>query len=658
MRLATDLDRDEARAHATIHAALDGGIRVFDTAHAYGHGAADLGLGERWLGAALASHARGGDAVVITKGGMARPEGRWLPDGRATTLRSDCQASLAALGRPIDLYLIHAPDPRVRWATTVRALGRLLADGLVRAVGVSNVNLAQLDEALALAPLAAVEVGWSAIDDLPLRAGVVARCRERGLVVVAHSPLGGPRRAGKLLVTPLLVTMAARYGVTPAALALAALVDGRNDVVPIPGARRPEAARAAAEAATLTPALTADDRALLAAELPGLRRADRRARVATAAGTAEGVTTAQAAGTTTAQAAAGVTAARAAEGTTMARASAGTTTAQPSAGGTAAKVAEGVTAGRAGEVVVLMGIPGAGKSAAVAAYVDDGYERLNRDMLRGSLSQLAARLDERLAGGVSRVVLDNTYVTRAARAELLDVAAKYGVAVRGVWLETPVAEAQVNLVWRMLDAHGRLLAPEELRRGRDPTALAPTALFRLLRTVEPPGADEGFAQLERIPFVRRPRATGGGKTARFVALEVAGEVLRDRAGDGLRDPAGAGLRDPAGAGLRDPVADQLRDPAGEVRATFVFGWAPAATVEAIAGWEVAHGVPVVVCVHGGGPPVCWCRPPLPGLLVALAYRHGLALAGSEVWGRASSRAHQALAAAVGARFVAVGEAGA
>jgi len=233
---------DEAGATATVRAALDAGVRVFDTARAYGDG-------ERWLGAALARHPDGARAFVMTKGGMARPDGGWRADGRAATLRRDCEASLAALGRPIDLYLVHAPDPRVPWATTVRALARIADEKLARDVGVCNVNLAQLDEALALAPIAAVQVGFSLADDLPLRAGVLARCRERGLVVVAHSPLGGPKRARRVLAAPLVVDLARAHGVAPAAVALAALLEAHPHVAVLPGARTPAAARQIARAA-------------------------------------------------------------------------------------------------------------------------------------------------------------------------------------------------------------------------------------------------------------------------------------------------------------------------------------------------------------------------------------------------------------------------
>src|SRR5262245_29910593 len=123
MRLSTDPERDEARAFDTIRAAVEAGITVFDTARAYGAGEDDLGHNERWLAAALKAAGTGARARIITKCGMRRPEGRWMPDGRGVALRADCEHSLAALDNlPIDLYLLHAPDPRTPWATSVRAL--------------------------------------------------------------------------------------------------------------------------------------------------------------------------------------------------------------------------------------------------------------------------------------------------------------------------------------------------------------------------------------------------------------------------------------------------------------------------------------------------------------------------------------------------------
>ena len=192
MRLSTDADHDEQRALATIAAAAGAGMTVFDTARAYGDN-------ERLLARALRACGAAETARIVTKGGMTRAGGGWVPDGRAKAIRADCEASLAALdGLPIDLYLLHAPDPRTPWRTSLRALARLADEGLVRRVGVANVSRTQLDEAVELARIAAVQVALSPFDERALRGGLVERCAELGIALIAHSPLGGPKRAGSL----------------------------------------------------------------------------------------------------------------------------------------------------------------------------------------------------------------------------------------------------------------------------------------------------------------------------------------------------------------------------------------------------------------------------------------------------------------------------
>jgi aryl-alcohol dehydrogenase-like predicted oxidoreductase len=563
MRMSTDEIRDEELALETIAAAAEAGITVFDTARAYGLGAAELGHNEALVARAL----RGADAEtstrIVTKGGMARTGGGWVPDGRAKTIRTDCEASLVALdGLAIDLYLIHAPDPRTPWRTSVRALARLVDEALVERIGVANVNRGQLDEALELAPVAAVQVALSPFDDTALRGGIVDRCTELGIAVIAHSPLGGPRRAGSLGKHQALADVADARGATPAEVALAWLLALSPAVVAIPGARRPETARSAAGAATLT--LDAADRAVLARAFGGPRPARTKlehARLDT-------------------------------------------------------------------DVVLVMGIPGAGKSRVAEEYVARGYVRLNRDERGGSLRELADTLDEELSSGTRRVVLDNTYLTRAARSHVIDAASRHRAATRCIWLDTPLAQAQVNLVERLLDRLGSLPTPEELRKlaKSEPGVHAPTSQMRALRELEPPSADEGFAAVEPVPFARTPPARRG-RAGAFVA---AAAVTRPG---------------------WEQMLEQRRIP------HLVFDWNPdgstttlAAAAERVA-VEIAGPVESALCPHGGGPPSCWCRPPLPGLPLAFARAHGVDPSRSTLVG--TSPAHRTLATALGAVYVPV-----
>ena len=181
MRLSTDEDRDVELALETIAAAADAGITVFDTAHAYGLGADELGHNEALLARALRA-SRCERARADRDEGRHDARRRRLGSGRSGEgdsrgLRGEPRGARRA---PIDLYLIHAPDPRTPWRTSVRALARLVDDGLVRHVGLANVNRPQLDEALELAPVAAVQVAISPFDDRALRGGVVERCVDAG----------------------------------------------------------------------------------------------------------------------------------------------------------------------------------------------------------------------------------------------------------------------------------------------------------------------------------------------------------------------------------------------------------------------------------------------------------------------------------------------
>ena len=148
-----------------------------------------------------------------------------------------------------------------------------------------------------------------------------------------------------------------------------------------------------------------------------------------------------------------------------------------------------------------MGLPGAGKTTLTEEFVAEGYQRLNRDETGGTLRSLTADLDRALAAGASRIVLDNTYVSRRSRAEVLQAAAAHRVPVRCVWLSTSVDEAQVNAATRLVSRYGRLPADEELAalRKQDVAAFLPTVQFRYQRELEPPDEREGFATIEVRP---------------------------------------------------------------------------------------------------------------------------------------------------------------
>jgi len=232
----------EDQSIRVIHAALDAGVTLIDTADVYCLDEADLGHNERLIAAALRSW--GGkreDVTVATKGGLTRPGGRWETDGRPEHLRTACAHSLKALGiQCIDLYQLHAPDPRVPLAESVGTLADLQREGKIRWVGLSNVSVPQIWEASSILPVTTVQNRLNPFFREALSQGVVEYCESRGIGFLAYSPIGGGRLNRKLPAHPVLKPMAARLGVTPHALVLAWVLAQSPAVIAIPSARKVE----------------------------------------------------------------------------------------------------------------------------------------------------------------------------------------------------------------------------------------------------------------------------------------------------------------------------------------------------------------------------------------------------------------------------------
>src|ERR1035438_4043694 len=291
---------DEDRAIKTIHAALEAGVTLIDTADAYHMHAGETGHNERLIAKALASYP--GDAsnvLVATKGGHVRPgdgswqgdgtpahlrraaragpkgpggaprgghvrpgDGSWQVDGTPAHLRRAAEASLKALGvDAIGLYQFHRPDPKVPYAESVGTLKELLDEGKIRLAGISNATIDQIDIArkvLGEQNLASVQNQFSPAfrsseDEL-------AHCAELGIAFLPFSPLGGITRAGQLGSRHTAFQQVAdAHGVSPQQVTLAWMLAKAPVVIPIPGASRPGPITDSARAAdlTLTPAALA-----------------------------------------------------------------------------------------------------------------------------------------------------------------------------------------------------------------------------------------------------------------------------------------------------------------------------------------------------------------------------------------------------------------
>ncbi|WP_328873920.1 aldo/keto reductase [Streptomyces sp. NBC_00287] len=274
MPLSIEGRPDEARALATVHAALDAGVTLLDTADSYHLPGEPPGHNELLVARALATYGGGtGDVLVATKGGRGRPsDGGWTVNGDPRWLKAAAEASLKRLGvEAIGLYQLHKPDPSIPFEESVGALRELADEGKIRLVGVSNTDVRQIWVAHEILGdrLVSVQNRYSpAVRDSEAE---LRLCADLGLGFLPWSPLGGisrssldgPSRIKGGGAGPLEAfhAVARERGMSAQRICLAWLLGLSPTVIPIPGASRPETIRDSAGAADLV--LSGEERARL-----------------------------------------------------------------------------------------------------------------------------------------------------------------------------------------------------------------------------------------------------------------------------------------------------------------------------------------------------------------------------------------------------------
>jgi pyridoxine 4-dehydrogenase len=215
-------DPDEARS--VLRRAIDLGVNLIDTADSYGPE-----VSENLIAETLHPYPDG--LVIATKGGLTRTgAGAWPPDGRPEHLREACEASLRRLRLDrIDVYQLHRPDPKVPYEESVGALAELQREGKIRHIGVSNVDLEQLEIARRLVEVVSVQNRYSLFDrDSD---DVLDRCERDGLAFLPWWPLA----AGGIGDGSAIARVAAAHDATPFQVAIAWLLARSPVVAPIPG---------------------------------------------------------------------------------------------------------------------------------------------------------------------------------------------------------------------------------------------------------------------------------------------------------------------------------------------------------------------------------------------------------------------------------------
>jgi len=256
MPLSIEGRPDRTQAINAIHASLDSGVTLIDTADAYSLSTEEHGHGERLVAKALATYGGSTDDVLVaTKGGHRRPgDGSWTVHGDPAYLKQACEASLVALGvEAIGLYQYHRPDPSVPYAESVGALADLLDAGKILMAGISNATVAQIDEAQQVLSGRLVSVQNEFSPRFRSSERELTHCEDIGVAFIPWSPLGGIRQADRIAVEfPAFAEVAAEAGATPEQVTLAWMLAKGTRVIPIPGSCRPATAIASAAAADLT----------------------------------------------------------------------------------------------------------------------------------------------------------------------------------------------------------------------------------------------------------------------------------------------------------------------------------------------------------------------------------------------------------------------
>jgi aryl-alcohol dehydrogenase-like predicted oxidoreductase len=244
---------DNDRSVKTILAALDAGVTLIDTADAYHLHADEVGHNESLIAQALAAwNGDSSQVLVATKGGHLRPgDGSWTLNGDPAYLKQAAEASLKRLGvDAIGLYQFHRPDPKVPYADSVGAIRDLLDEGKIRMAGISNANPDQIRQAQEILGGRLVSVQNQFSPAFRSSEPELRLCDELGIAFLPWSPLGGIGKAGQL--GDRFAEIGNAHGVSPQQVVLAWMLAKSPQVIPIPGASRPESITDSAKAAELT----------------------------------------------------------------------------------------------------------------------------------------------------------------------------------------------------------------------------------------------------------------------------------------------------------------------------------------------------------------------------------------------------------------------
>lgn len=152
-------------------------------------------------------------------------------------------------------------------------------------------------------------------------------------------------------------------------------------------------------------------------------------------------------------------------------------------------------------VNLVLGYNGGGKTTLTEERFK-GYYRINRDIIGGKLKNIHFALEKAFKAGYTDIVMDNTFVDRESRKDVIEICKKYKVECNCVWLDATIEDAQVNVCTRMFQKYGKILSPEEIKSSKDPNVFPISVLYSYRKRFEKPVKDEGFSNIHHVKFER------------------------------------------------------------------------------------------------------------------------------------------------------------
>jgi hypothetical protein len=258
------------------------------------------------------------------------------------------------------------------------------------------------------------------------------------------------------------------------------------------------------------------------------------------------------------------------------------------------------------KLVIVVGLPAAGKTSQVQKYIDEGYVVLSRDANGYAFDRL---FDEHLAKGTEKLILDNTFYSKESRGVFIVQAANAGYEVNCLYIKTSFEDAQYNAVTRMIRRQGKLLTnSEEYKKIKDPNIFPVAALYRARKAFQPPSFSEGFTEIKGIPFERAPN----GWTNKAIILDADGTLRKTGGTENPwpEDPSHVEILPGRTERLKEYLAKGYillgvsnqswvsKDPAGHAKAEACFK-----RTNELLGLDIEWRF----CTHNPAPITCYCR---------------------------------------------------